>query len=114
MIYGGKGNDKLYGEAGKDSLFGGKGNDSLWGGAGDDTFIYASGDGKDVIFGFEDNDLLKITGAFSASYNKSEKELYFKVDSTADALTLKDFTATTFNVNGDTYKISGKKLVVSG
>ena len=114
VIYGGKGNDKLYGEAGKDSLFGGKGNDSLWGGAGDDTFIYASGDGKDVIFGFEDNDLLKITGAFSASYNKSEKELYFKVDSTADALTLKDFTATTFNVNGDTYKISGKKLVVSG
>ena len=80
--------------------------------AGADTFIYESGQGKDVIFGFENTDMLEITGAFSASYNKSKKEIYFKVDSTAEALTLKNFTATTFNVNGTNYKISGSSLVI--
>ena len=111
-ILGGAGNDKLYGQAGNDSLWGGAGNDSLWGDAGNDTFIYAKGDGKDVIYGFENNDMLKITGAFSASYNKRKKELAFKVGSTASAITLKDFGSTSsFNINGTNYKISGTKLI---
>ncbi len=110
-LNGDAGNDKLYGGAGLDTIYGGAGNDSLWGDAGADTFIYESGDGKDVIYGFENNDLLQITGAFSASYNKSKKELAFKVDSTKNAITLKDFTATSFNINGTSYKISGTKLV---
>ena len=103
--------NKLIGGSGKDSLTGGKGNDSLWGGDGADTFIYNNGDGKDVICGFEDSDMLKINGTFGGTYNKSKKEVYFKVDSTASAITLKNFTASTFNVNGTDYKISGKKLV---
>ena len=110
-LYGQSGNDKLYGGSGNDTLIGGKGNDSLWGDAGKDTFIYSSGDGKDVIYGFDNNDMLKITGKFSASYSKSKGEVYFKVDSTSKAITLKNFTATSFNVNGDTYKISGTKLI---
>ena len=119
-ITGGKGNDKLYGQAGNDKLFGGsgndtltggKGNDSLWGDAGKDTFIYSNGDGKDVIYGFANNDLLKITGTFSASYDKSKSEIYFKVGSTSKAITLHDFTASSFNVNGSSYKISETKLV---
>lgn len=110
-LYGNAGNDKLYGGKGNDTLTGGKGNDSLWGDAGKDTFIYANGDGKDVIFGFDNTDMLKITGKFSTSYNKSKKEIYFKVGSTANAITLKDFSATSFNVNGTNYKISGSKLV---
>ena len=92
-------------------MIGGKGNDSLWGNAGKDTFIYSSGDGKDVIFGFENDDMLKITGAFSGTYSKSKHEVYFKVGSTKNAITLSDFTATSFNVNGTDYKISGTKLV---
>ena len=107
-INGSAGNDLLYGGAGKDTLIGGKGDDSLWGNAGADTFIYSNGDGNDVICGFGDNDLLKITGAFSTSYSKSKGEVYFKVDS--GSITLHDFTATTFNVNGIAYKISGTKL----
>ena len=110
-INGGEGNDQLHGGAGNDSLWGGTGNDSLWGDAGADTFIYADGDGKDVIYCFEKDDLLQITGTFSGTYNKSKKEAYFKVGSTASAITLKEFTATTFNVNGSNYKISGSKLV---
>jgi hypothetical protein len=56
--------------------------------------------------------MLKITGTFSASYSKSKKEIYFKVGSTSDAITLKDFGSTsTFNINGTNYQISGTKLV---
>ena len=100
----------MKGGAGNDSLWGGKGNDTLYGDAGKDTFIYASGDEQDVIYGFENNDMLKITGTFSASYNKSKKEIAFKVGSTKNAITLKDFSATSFNVNGTNYKISGSTL----
>lgn len=128
-LYGGKGanslignagNDKLYGQAGNDILKGGAGNDSLWGGAGNDTlwgdtgtdtFIYSTGEGKDVIYGFENDDLLKITGAFNGTYSKSKSEVYFKVGTTSKAITLTDFSATSFNINGTNYKISGTKLV---
>lgn len=44
------------------------------------------------------------------SYKNSA--LTLKVDS--GSVTLKDFTATTFNINDDTYKISGSKLVKGG
>ena len=90
-IIGGSGNDKLYGGAGNDCIVGGKGND---------TFIYSTGDGKDVICGFANDDLLKSMGTFSGTYNKSNSEVYFKVGSTAKAITLHDFTATSFNING--------------
>ena len=110
-IAGGTGNDNLHAGAGNDTLIGGKGNDKLWGDAGKDTFVYASGDGKDIIYGFDNTDMFQITGAFSTSYSKSKKEVYFKVGSTASAITLKDFSATTFSVNSINYKISGSKLV---
>lgn len=119
-LYGGKGNDSLVGNAGNDkihggdgndTLVGGKGNDSLWGGDDHNVFVYAKGDGKNVIFGFEDDDMLQITGTFSASYNRSKDEIYFKVGSTSKAITLKNFDTSSFNVNGDIYRISGTKLI---
>ena len=110
-ILGGRGADKLYGGKGNDTLTGGTGNDSLWGNAGADKFIYSSGDGKDMIYGFDNTDMLQITGTFSGTYNKKNKEVAFKVGSTASAITLKDFSATSFNVNGSAYKITGSKLV---
>ena len=108
------GNDSansIIGGKGNDTLDGGKGNDSLWGNAGKDVFLYSDGEGKDIIYGFANDDMLLITGAFTGTYNKSNKEIAFKVGSTASAITLKDFTATTFNVNGYDYGISGTKLV---
>lgn len=122
ILYGGAGNDSICGDAGNDKLYGGAGNDTLWGGAGsdtlygddgNDTFIYKSGNGKDTIYDFENDDLLQITGVFSASYNSKKEEIYFNVGSTKNAITLKDFTATSFNINSTTYKISGSKLVKS-
>lgn len=110
-LWGDAGNDKLYGGEDNDILTGGKGNDSLWGDSGADKFIYESGDGKDVIFGFDDSDMLQITGAFSASCNKKQSEVYFKVGTTSKAITLKEFSATSFNINGNKYVISGTNLI---
>lgn len=116
IIYGGKGNDtiiggagadKLYGNSGNDILVGGKGNDSLWGGTGADNFIYDTGDGKDVIFGFDSKDTLTLDSLdFKAAYKNGA--VTFTTD--GGSVTLKDFTATTFHVNNDIYKISGSKF----
>ena len=44
------GNDNLTGSSHADVLHGGKGGDTLKGGQGDDVYIFAKGDGKDVIY----------------------------------------------------------------
>ncbi|HEX8609982.1 MAG TPA: calcium-binding protein [Telluria sp.] len=58
QLFGGEGNDYLQGQDGNDRLLGGIGNDTLRGGAGDDdlwesdgsnTFVFAAGDGNDVL-----------------------------------------------------------------
>ncbi len=106
-LYGGAGADKLYGGKGNDTLIGGAGNDSLWGDVGADTFIYSSGGGNDVIYGFDKNDTLTLdTIDFTATYKNQAVTLKFDEGS----VTFKDFTATTFHINDDTYKISGSKF----
>ena len=52
ILNGGAGNDILNGGNGKDDLTGGTGNDILTGGSGSDTFIFAAGDGTDIITDF--------------------------------------------------------------
>ena len=109
-LFGQNGNDSLVGGDGKDILSGGAGNDSLWGNAGADIFYYAKGDGKDIIFGFENSDTLTLDGLdFTSTYNKTAGTVTLKVD--GGSITLKNFTATTFHINSDIYKISGTKLV---
>ncbi len=58
------GNDTLTGNNGNDSLIGGEGNDRLYGSDGSDSYIFARGDGVDVIEdnGFADTDRLVIQG----------------------------------------------------
>lgn len=46
---GGAGNDRLSGGSGDDVLHGGAGNDTVDGGAGNDLYLFALGDGHDVI-----------------------------------------------------------------
>ena len=80
------------------TLSGGKGNDSLWG----------SG-GEDVIFGFDSKDTLTLDGLdFTTAYSKSKGTITFNVS--GGSITLKKFTASTFHINNDIYKISGSKL----
>lgn len=51
-VMGGGGTDKIYGNDGDDRLIGGAGNDTLDGGSGADVFVFAEGDGEDIVFGF--------------------------------------------------------------
>lgn len=111
-IDGGKGNDKLYGEAGDDTIYCGAGNDSLWGGDGSNEFIYASGDGKDVIFGFTSDDLLTLDDISftSATVSNKGKQVALKLGS--GSLTFKEFgNDTQFHIGDDTYQVvsSGNK-----
>ena len=62
VIKGNAGNDRIYGDSGNDTIFGGKGNDTLTGGSGNDVFVYAYGDGNDVITDYTaGKDKIKIT-----------------------------------------------------
>jgi Ca2+-binding RTX toxin-like protein len=49
QLYGYSGNDTLTGGSGNDWLVGAEGDDLLQGGTGDDVYLYAHGDGHDVI-----------------------------------------------------------------
>ena len=107
-IYGGFGADILKGGAGNDTILGDAGNDSLWGDTGADVFIYSTGSGADVIYGFDNKDTLTLdTFDFTASYKNNAVTI--KLES--GSVVLKDFTATTFHINEDTYKISGSKFI---
>ena len=47
------GNDVISGGHGNDLLVGGDGNDALFGDGGHDTFVFASGEGVDIVFDFK-------------------------------------------------------------
>ena len=53
LLSSGAGNDVLHGYEGNDTLNGGKGHDILDGGTGADVFVFAPGDGADVVFNYE-------------------------------------------------------------
>ena len=64
-LNGGAGNDTLIDSSGNDTLIGGTGNDTLTGGGGSgkDVFVFASGDGNDVITDFGNGlDKIALTG----------------------------------------------------
>jgi Ca2+-binding RTX toxin-like protein len=48
-LFGNAGNDQLVGGGGNDYLVGGTGDDEIYGGSGNDVFVFARGDGADVI-----------------------------------------------------------------
>ena len=97
-INGGAGNDKLYGDAGNDKLLGGDGADTLFGGAGADTltggdgkdvFVYANGDGADVITDFTaSQDSIKLTSGTVASASLTGSDMVLKIGS--GSLTVKN------------------------
>ncbi len=58
------GDDTVEGYSGAEQLSGGLGNDRLSGGDGSDTYVFARGDGRDVIEdnGYFDTDIVRISG----------------------------------------------------
>ncbi|MEW5249958.1 hypothetical protein [Microbulbifer discodermiae] len=66
-ISGEKGNDTIIGSNAGDTIRGGEGSDTLRGGAGDDNYLFARGDGLDVIAdsGNSPADILLLEGAIA-------------------------------------------------
>lgn len=62
----GAGRDILHGSDGADTLIGGRGSDTVTGGAGVDTFLFASGDGQDLIKDLAAGEKLIISGYSAA------------------------------------------------
>ena len=104
VIKGGSGNDKIFGDAGNDSLLGNEGNDSLSGGAGADTlvggkgddtltggigkdvFVYAAGDGNDVITDYTaGQDSIKLTSGKITASSISGSNLILTVGSDSNS-----------------------------
>ena len=61
-LFGGAGRDILTGGEGNDRLRGGAGNDVLTGGSGSDTFVFARGDGDNLVTDFSGRDLVRLEG----------------------------------------------------
>ena len=86
------------------TINGGSKGDTIYGA---DTFVYMNGDGKDSIYGFDNDDLLQIMDDFTPAYKNGAVTLTVG----SGSIILKDFTATTFNINDNTYQIKNNKFV---
>ena len=64
-----------------DTIYGGKGNDTLQGGSGKDVFVYASGDGNDLIVDYAEEDTIKITSGKIKSKKTSGSDVIFTIGS---------------------------------
>ena len=88
------------------TITGGKGNDTIYNNpsstSGGSAFVYANGDGNDVIVGYRTKDSLKITGAYQAT--RENKDVVVSVGS--GSILLSDFAADTLNVNGSIVTVS--------
>jgi Ca2+-binding RTX toxin-like protein len=76
----GKANLILGGEE-NDTIIGGKSNDTLQGGTGADVFVYANGDGNDIILDYAEEDKIKIKSGTIKSVKKSGFDVVFTVGS---------------------------------
>ena len=88
-IIGNKNANTITGGAGNDLINGSTGNDKLYGGEGADTFTYASGDGKDTIEDYEEDDIIQVTsGTISKISTNSAGNVVFKIGK--GTITVKD------------------------
>jgi len=105
-IAGTAGNDTLNGTAYNDTITGGLGNDTLNGGTGSDTYLYAAGDGNDLIDeSFNSGiDTLRFTNlnaadvSFAAAQGNPD-DLIITVTATGETISVDDQFASTFSSN---------------
>ena len=110
IVNGGAGEDKLYGGAGNDILNGGADNDLLTGGAGNDTFVYAAGNGNDVVTDYtEGEDILQFSGGAVSGMNVTNNDIVFTVgegsvtlQNAADKTLSLSYGKGSFTLNGST------------
>jgi Ca2+-binding RTX toxin-like protein len=84
IILGRSGNDTLFGLGGDDAIVGGKGrdfivggtgDDLLWAGLGRDTFVFATGDGHDIIRFDPKRDVLNLSGTAINSFSELQSHM---------------------------------------
>ncbi|QTS89068.1 calcium-binding protein [Ectopseudomonas khazarica] len=90
----------MWGDGGDDLLDGGSDNDYLLGGAGSDTYVFALGDGQDVINNLSntpdvDTDVLSIEGIVREDLwlSRSGSDLVIDVSGSEDSITIQDWYA---------------------
>ena len=94
------------------TLNGGKGKDTLVGGAGADTFVYNKGDGKNIIEGYGEGDLINLDSNVAIKDVKTKRGdtiLKFK----GGSLTVKDTKEITF-IAGDSETLYKDGVFIAG
>lgn len=108
LMFGGAGADTLGGNNGNDELTGGTGVDSLVGGNGADTYIWAQGDGNDMINDnvsqISERDVLRLTDTASTGVTLTRTsggyDLSIRINATAEVLTIRSMFTGTSNSYG--------------
>lgn len=111
-LLGGTQNDSLYGEAGSDTLGGGSGDDYLSGGVGNDVYLFAAGEGRDVIVeGYVpagtpvESNTIRLAADINASsliFTRDHDALLISISGTADSLYIQHyFSAPEMRGNAD-------------
>jgi Ca2+-binding RTX toxin-like protein len=70
VAYGGDGDDLILTGQGNDTLVGGSGNDRLYGGSGHDTFVFSTNWGADVVWDWENTEILDLRGSGVSSFGQ--------------------------------------------
>ena len=79
LIKGGAGNDKITNNNYDVTINGGTGNDTINNAADNVLFTYASGDGNDLIKGFNDSSTLKVTSGTVSNVGSNGKDIFIAV-----------------------------------
>lgn len=99
VITGNSGFNELSGGDGADTMRGGEGHDTLWGDSGADTFVYARGDGADVVIdgnSAEERNVLRLESIVPADINVEGWELgnvTLQISGLTDRITLQSTDA---------------------
>ena len=95
-VDGGDGKDKITNDGSNVEIIGGKGNDNvtLSGDEGGNIFVYSTGDGKDILTGFNKKDSIKIADSAQIETIVKGKDVVFKIGN--GSITVKDGA----NLNG--------------
>ena len=104
FIEGGAGNDFISATGAGATIEGGKGNDTLTGGTGANVFVYANGDGKDVITNYNEQDKISITSG-AENISTSGDDVIFTIGK--GSITVKDAVSKVITY----YDASGNELV---
>jgi len=99
-LYASSGDELLLGAAGNDVLSGGAGNDTLIGGTGNDSYLFALGDGQDVINNYDsstgNSDVLQLAANITSSdvsLTRTNDDLVISINGTDDQVSIQNYFA---------------------